>query len=112
MGASKGRPQKRSRHLSPLPTGSMVKGERMQRDAEEPRSDLSTEPNASKRRIRVFILDDHELVRRGIRESFELEPDLVVVGQAEHVSGAVDAIRASHPNVALLDVRLPDGDGI
>jgi DNA-binding NarL/FixJ family response regulator len=62
--------------------------------------------------IRVFILDDHELVRRGVRELLEAEPDIVVVGEAETAEQAIGRIPATSPHVALLDVRLPDGDGV
>jgi DNA-binding NarL/FixJ family response regulator len=62
--------------------------------------------------IRVFLLDDHELVRRGIRELLEGEDDIEVVGEAGTVEEAVGRIPATSPNVAILDLRLPDGDGI
>jgi DNA-binding NarL/FixJ family response regulator len=61
---------------------------------------------------RVFLLDDHELVRRGVREILEAEPDLVVVGEAGTAEEAVGRIPATSPHVAVLDVQLPDGDGI
>jgi DNA-binding NarL/FixJ family response regulator len=62
--------------------------------------------------IRVFVLDDHELVRRGIQELLEADDEMVVVGEAGTVEEAVGRIPATRPDVALLDVRLPDGDGI
>jgi two-component system response regulator DevR len=62
--------------------------------------------------IRVFLLDDHELVRRGVREILEAEGDLVVVGEAGTAEEAIGRIPATTPNVAVLDVQLPDGDGI
>jgi len=62
--------------------------------------------------IRVFLLDDHELVRRGVREILEAEDDLVVVGEAGTAEEAIGRIPATTPNVAVLDVQLPDGDGI
>jgi DNA-binding NarL/FixJ family response regulator len=62
--------------------------------------------------IRVFLLDDHELVRRGIRELVEAEEDIQVVGEAGTVEEAVGRIPATSPHVAILDLRLPDGDGI
>lgn len=64
------------------------------------------------RAIRVFLLDDHELVRRGLRDVLDADPRIEVVGEA--ASGAVAARRipALRPDVALLDVRLPDGSGI
>jgi two-component system, NarL family, response regulator DevR len=61
---------------------------------------------------RVFLLDDHEIVRRGLRELFEAEDDLEVVGEAGTAEEAIGRIPATQPNVAVLDVRLPDGDGI
>jgi two-component system, NarL family, response regulator DevR len=61
---------------------------------------------------RVFLLDDHEVVRRGGRDVLEAENDLTVVGEAGTAEEAVVRIRATSPHVAVLDVRLPDGDGI
>ncbi len=61
---------------------------------------------------RVFLLDDHEIVRRGIRELLEAEDDLVVVGEAGTAEEAYGRIPATTPDVAVLDVRLPDGDGV
>jgi DNA-binding NarL/FixJ family response regulator len=61
---------------------------------------------------RVFLLDDHEIVRRGLRELIEAEDDLVVVGEAGTAEEAYGRIPATSPHVAVLDVRLPDGDGI
>jgi two-component system, NarL family, response regulator DevR len=60
----------------------------------------------------VFLLDDHEIVRRGLRELLEAEDDLVVVGEAGTAEEALRRIPAVSPAVAVLDVRLPDGDGI
>jgi len=61
---------------------------------------------------RVFLLDDHEVVRRGLREVFEAEDDLEVVGEAGTAAEAVARVPATRPDVAVLDVRLPDGDGV
>ncbi len=61
---------------------------------------------------RVFLLDDHEVVRRGVRELLEAEGDLEVVGEASNAAEAMTRIPVTHPDVAILDVRLPDGDGI
>jgi DNA-binding NarL/FixJ family response regulator len=61
---------------------------------------------------RVFLLDDHELVRRGVRELLETEDDLEVVGEAGTAEEALARIPPTHPDVAVLDMRLPDGDGI
>ncbi|MGH9150923.1 MAG: response regulator [Acidimicrobiales bacterium] len=61
---------------------------------------------------RVFLLDDHEVVRRGLRELLEAEDDLEVVGEAGTAEEALGRIPATSPAVAVLDVRLPDGDGV
>lgn len=62
--------------------------------------------------IRVFLLDDHEIVRRGIAGLIELHADLEVVGEAGTAADALIRITASQPDVAILDVRLPDGNGV
>jgi DNA-binding NarL/FixJ family response regulator len=62
--------------------------------------------------ISVFLLDDHEIVRRGVRDLLEAEPDITVVGEAGTAAGALARIPALKPDVAVLDVRLPDGDGV
>lgn len=62
--------------------------------------------------IRVFLLDDHELVRRGISALLSAEVDIEVVGEASTAAQAIGRIRATTPDVAVLDVRLPDGSGI
>ncbi len=62
--------------------------------------------------LRIFLLDDHEVVRRGVRELIEAEDDLVVAGEADTAERALARIPATRPDVALLDVRLPDGDGV
>ena len=62
--------------------------------------------------IKVFLLDDHELVRRGLRQLLEDETDIEVVGEAATAAQAIARIPALQPTVAVLDVRLPDGDGI
>jgi DNA-binding NarL/FixJ family response regulator len=61
---------------------------------------------------RVFLLDDHEIVRRGLRELIEQEPDLEIVGEAGTAEEAYGRIPPTRPDVAVLDVRLPDGDGV
>ncbi len=61
---------------------------------------------------RVFLLDDHEIVRRGLRELLEAEDDLVVTGEASTAEEALSRLPGTRPNVAVLDVRLPDGDGV
>jgi DNA-binding NarL/FixJ family response regulator len=62
--------------------------------------------------IKIFLLDDHELVRQGVRAALEAEPDMTVVGEAGDVAHAIEAVRACQPDVAVLDVRLGDGNGI
>lgn len=62
--------------------------------------------------IRVFLVDDHEIVRRGIADLINAETDLDVVGEASTARQAVGRIAAVRPDVAVLDVRLPDGNGI
>ncbi|MGO9779915.1 MAG: response regulator [Streptosporangiaceae bacterium] len=63
-------------------------------------------------RIGVFILDDHEVFRRGLRQLLEAEPDIDVVGEAGTAAAALAQIPVLRPDVAVLDVRLPDGDGV
>ncbi len=62
--------------------------------------------------IRIFLLDDHEIVRRGLAELLTLEPDIEVVGEASSAAEALHRIPAARPHVAVLDVRLPDGSGV
>ena len=62
--------------------------------------------------IRVFLLDDHEIVRRGLKELLEAEPDIEVVGESGLAEEAARRIPALRPDVAILDGRLPDGSGI
>jgi DNA-binding NarL/FixJ family response regulator len=62
--------------------------------------------------ISVFLLDDHEIIRRGVRDLLEAQPDIRVTGEAESAATALPRIRATRPDVALLDVRLEDGDGV
>ena len=63
-------------------------------------------------KIRVFLLDDHEIVRRGLRELLESEGDIEVVGESGLAKEAIRRIPALRPDVAVLDGRLPDGSGI
>ena len=62
--------------------------------------------------IRIFLLDDHEIVRTGLRSLFEATDGFVVVGEAGTAAEALDRIPPTNPHVAILDVRLPDGSGI
>ena len=63
-------------------------------------------------KIQVFLLDDHEIVRRGLKDMLEDEPDFEVVGEASTAAEALARVPALRPRVAVLDVRLPDGDGV
>lgn len=63
-------------------------------------------------RIRVFLLDDHEVVRRGVRDLLETHEDITVVGEAGSAEEARNRIPICRPHVAVLDVQLPDGTGI
>jgi two-component system response regulator DevR len=62
--------------------------------------------------VRVFLVDDHEVVRRGVSELLGAEPDITVVGEAGTAREAMARVPAAQPDVAVLDVRLPDGDGV
>jgi two-component system response regulator DevR len=62
--------------------------------------------------IRVFLLDDHEIVRRGLADLLDAEEGLCVVGEAGTAAEALSRIPAAQPDVAILDARLPDGSGI
>ncbi len=62
--------------------------------------------------IRVFLLDDHEIVRMGVRDLLEAEPGITVIGEAGTAASALARIPALKPDVAILDIRLPDGDGV
>lgn len=71
--------------------------------------DTPADPQAN---IRVFLLDDHEIVRLGVAELVNSEADLEVVGQAGTAAEALSVVTATMPDVAVLDVRLEDGTGI
>ena len=75
-----------------------------------PAADEATPGNGEP--IRVFLLDDHEVVRRGVRDLLEADGDLVVVGEAGSAEEALRRIPSVHPQVAVLDVQLGDGSGI
>ena len=62
--------------------------------------------------LTVFLVDDHEVVRRGVVELIELEQDLTVIGQAASASEALARVPALRPDIAVLDMRLPDGNGV
>ncbi|MCX4744767.1 response regulator transcription factor [Kitasatospora sp. NBC_01287] len=73
---------------------------------------MDTSESRDRQSIRVFLLDDHEVVRRGVRDLLEAEPDIEVVGEAGTCAQALARVPALRPQVAVLDVRLPDGDGV
>lgn len=63
-------------------------------------------------KIRVFLLDDHEIVRHGLRSLVDGEQDMTVVGEAGNVKDGREGVLRHRPDVALLDARLPDGSGV
>lgn len=63
-------------------------------------------------KIRVFLLDDHEVVRRGVADLLESEGDIEVIGEASTAAQAMARVPALNPQVAVLDVQLPDGNGV
>ena len=73
---------------------------------------MSTGTEAGGQSIRVFLLDDHEVVRRGVADILESDPEIAVVGEAKNAAQALARVPALRPDVAVLDVRLPDGDGV
>jgi len=73
---------------------------------------VGCEPKETVMTIKVFLLDDHEVVRLGLRQLLDAEPDIEVVGDGATAAEAIARIPAVRPDVAVLDVRLPDGDGI
>src|SRR5664279_2041302 len=69
-------------------------------------------PDRAAPHIRVFLLDDHEIVREGLRALLESHADFEVIGEAATAAEALARIPPLRPDVAVLDVRLPDGDGV
>jgi two-component system, NarL family, response regulator DevR len=67
---------------------------------------------AAKATIRVFLVDDHDIVRYGLRVRFAREPDIEVAGEAATAARALERVRVTRPDVAVLDVYLPDDDGV
>jgi two-component system response regulator DevR len=63
-------------------------------------------------KLKIMLVDDHEVVRQGLRSLIELEEDLEVVAEASSGRRAVDTARTSSPDVVVMDIRMPDGDGI
>jgi two-component system, NarL family, response regulator DevR len=72
----------------------------------------SGQAGGARAKIRVFLIDDHEVVRRGLKGLLEAEADIDVVGEAGDSESALAGLKAVQPDVALLDIRLPDGDGV
>src|SRR5579859_631985 len=68
--------------------------------------------SAGRDRIRVCLVDDHALVRRALKDRFAREPDIEVVGEAATARSALALVESVQPDVAVLDVQLPDGDGV
>ena len=68
--------------------------------------------DAGRDKIRVFLVDDHALIRQALRDKFAREPDIEVVGEAATARSAVAMVESVQPDVAVLDVQLPDGDGV
>ncbi|NMO01602.1 response regulator transcription factor [Gordonia sp. TBRC 11910] len=62
--------------------------------------------------LRIFLVDDHEVVRRGVADLLDAEADLTVIGEAGSVAEALVRIPTAAPDIAVLDVRLPDGTGV
>ncbi|MDF3282084.1 response regulator transcription factor [Gordonia polyisoprenivorans] len=79
-----------------------------------PQTPTAAEPSEAgpEHPVRVFLVDDHELVRRGLRDLLGTAEDIEVVGEAATVAEARVGILAARPDVAVLDVRLPDGNGV
>src|SRR5277367_5293996 len=75
-------------------------------------SQAHSEGDTAAKQITVFLLDDHEIVRRGVRDLLDAEPGITVIGEAGTATSALARIPALKPDVAVLDIRLPDGDGV
>jgi two-component system, NarL family, response regulator DevR len=73
---------------------------------------MTSETEGEEPRIRVFVLDDHEIVRRGLNDLLSADDGIEVVGEAGTVAEALRRIPATQPDVAVLDARLPDGSGV
>ena len=62
--------------------------------------------------VTVLLVDDHDVVRAGLRALLERRPSLTIVGEAGTVAEAISAARQAQPNVIVMDIRLPDGNGV
>jgi two-component system, NarL family, response regulator DevR len=78
----------------------------------EPRFRRRVTMSGGEGEVRVFLLDDHEMVRRGLKDLFDSHPDIEIVGESGSAKDAEARIPALRPDVALLDARLPDGSGV
>jgi DNA-binding NarL/FixJ family response regulator len=67
---------------------------------------------AGREKIRVFLVDDHALTRQALKDKFAREPDIEVAGEAATARSVVAMVESVRPDVAVLDVQLPDGDGV
>lgn len=79
---------------------------------EDDRAPDQGEADSEPSTIKVFLLDDHEIVRRGVADVLDNEPDMVVISEASTASEALRVVADSQPDVAVLDVRLEEGNGI
>jgi two-component system, NarL family, response regulator DevR len=95
---------------SPGAAGAGGESEKPGGESEKPGGE--SEKPGGETRISVFLLDDHEIVRRGVRDLLAAEPDIDVIGEAGTMASALSRMPALRPDVAVLDVRLPDGDGV
>lgn len=95
-----------------MPAGPTTEAERAERSYGVPMTGPVAQGGDERRPIRVYLLDDHELVRRGIRELLESAGDIEVVGESGLAHEAAQCIPLLRPDVAILDGRLPDGSGI
>lgn len=71
-----------------------------------------TEPGEGTDPIRVFLVEDHDLVRRSVAQLIDSEPDICVIGEAATVAMALEALTDADPHIAMIDIRLQDGNGI
>ena len=77
-----------------------------------PNSSLTQDINSPSKKIKVLVVDDHAIVRQGLRTFLELQPDMEVVGEGTNGIEAVDLARRTQPDIVLLDLVMPEMDGI